>query len=390
LITGEKWRTHRRIGNQVLGPPAVKEIQPLVGKAVRQLLTQLLEKPNDFLHHARYMTGDIIMKMIYGIEVLPAEDPYIMAAQDILEKMTVASIPGTYWVDFMPILKYIPDWLPGASFKRRAKEWKAAVSKTVDTPFQVAKNSIANGTNLPSLTSSNLADIDYSEKNALQEEEDLKNVAGTLYVVGADSTTSSMSTFFLAMMTNPEAQAQAQAELDRVLGPGKLPTMEDEVLLPFVTAVVKEVLRWKTVSPIGNPHALEADDIYQGYKLSAGTIVVTNIWAMLHDKELYPEPYTFNPERFIKNGHWNPSVVDPTDITFGFGRRICSGKYLAYSTLWISIASVLTMFNITKAMDEDGHTIEPSGEYTSGTFCKPVPFKCCIKPRSKRHAQECQ
>jgi len=50
---------------------------------------------------------------------------------------------------------------------------------------------------------------------------------------------------------------------------------------------------------------------------------------------------------------------------FGFGRRICPGKYMAHSTVWVAIASILTVFDITKARDEQGRVIEPTYEYVS-------------------------
>ena len=60
-----------------------------------------------------------------------------------------------------------------------------------------------------------------------------------------------MCTFFLAMLANPEAQKRAHKELDATLRPGDLPQFCDQDSLPFISAIVKEVLRWKTIAPIG-------------------------------------------------------------------------------------------------------------------------------------------
>ena len=64
-------------------------------------------------------------------------------------------------------------------------------------------------------------------------------------------TVTATSTFIYAMLKYPEVLKKAQEELDRVIEPGHLPTLEDEEFLPYTTAIVKEVLRWKTVLPIG-------------------------------------------------------------------------------------------------------------------------------------------
>ena len=71
---------------------------------------------------------------------------------------------------------------------------------------------------------------------------------------GTDTTLASVHTFILAMLHYPEVQRKAQAELDRVLHHDRrLPGFEDQADLPYLTAVMKEVLRWQPVAPIGMP-----------------------------------------------------------------------------------------------------------------------------------------
>jgi len=81
------------------------------------------------------------------------------------------------------------------------------------------------------------------------------------------------------------------------------------------------------------------DDVYKGYHIPKKAIVIGNTWrveliqllmsfllidnfrAMLHDDEQYPNPSTFDPERFLKDGKLNPGILDPSEVAFGFGRR---------------------------------------------------------------------
>ncbi|KAJ7231653.1 cytochrome P450 [Mycena rebaudengoi] len=135
------------------------------------------------------------------------------------------------------------------------------------------------------------------------------------------------------------------------------------VVALYVSVLVKEVLRWKNVTPIGVPHFLATEDEYRGYRLPAGSIVIGSTWAILHDGLLYPDPYTFKPERFLLDGKLNPAVKDPDCAAFGFGRRICPGRHMGRSSIWITVASILATFNIDKAVDEAGHVIEPTFEY---------------------------
>ena len=80
------------------------------------------------------------------------------------------------------------------------------------------------------------------------------------------------------MAMHPDKQRIAQEELDRVVGKHRLPDFSDYDQLPYVRAIVKEVLRWHVVSPLGLPHVSLEDDVYEGYFIPAGTIVNTNMW----------------------------------------------------------------------------------------------------------------
>ena len=130
-----------------------------------------------------------------------------------------------------------------------------------------------------------------------------------------------MQTFFLAMVLNPDAMKKAQGELDRVVGKERLPDFSDKDKLPYIDALVKELLRWNPPVPTGFPGRATQDDVYRGYFIPAGTIVMGNIWAIFRDPNVYPDPEVFNPDRFLKDGKPNPLVPNPGDRVFGFGRR---------------------------------------------------------------------
>jgi hypothetical protein len=87
-----------------------------------------------------------------------------------------------------------------------------------------------------------------------------------------------MSCFFLAMTLFPEVQLKAQEEIDRIVGTKRLPNFEDRANLPYVDAIVKEVLRWHPVGPIGLPHMTTEDDIFNGYLIPKGALMFANIW----------------------------------------------------------------------------------------------------------------
>ena len=78
--------------------------------------------------------------------------------------------------------------------------------------------------------------------------------------------------------------------------------------------------------------------------------------AILHDPEIYPDPEEFKPERFLNE---DGSVRDdPTlSLVFGNGKRVCPRRHFVDATIFIVTSSVLSVFNVTKAKDENGHEI---------------------------------
>lgn len=93
--------------------------------------------------------------------------------------------------------------------------------------------------------------------------------------------------------------------------------------------------------------------------------------AITHDEKAFPNPDAFIPERFLdKNGQLKDKLnLDHHDAeiaTFGFGRRICPGRYLALNSLWITMASVLAAFDLVSPLDDKGNIILPSTKSTSG------------------------
>ena len=80
------------------------------------------------------------------------------------------------------------------------------------------------------------------------------------------------------MIMFPDVQKKAQAELMAVVGPNRLPEYEDVQSLPYIRAIAKECLRWRSVVPLGIPHRVLEDDEYRGFHIPKGAIVLTNIW----------------------------------------------------------------------------------------------------------------
>lgn len=85
---------------------------------------------------------------------------------------------------------------------------------------------------------------------------------------------SSTSWFILAMTMHPSVQRRAQEELDGIVGSDRLPDHEDLAFLPYVQAVLLEVLRWRPAVPLGIPHRVMVEDEYDGYRIPKGSMII--------------------------------------------------------------------------------------------------------------------
>ncbi|TRM58958.1 cytochrome P450 [Schizophyllum amplum] len=375
-------RARRRLTHGLLHESASARFRPIELRAAHTFIrTMLSAGAGDLESEVRYMAGIVILRVAYGLDITSKDDPNVTAARAAAHTLIAVATPGAFFVNSLPALKYVPEWMPGAGFQRQAREWHGLARKVVDRPFNRVKNSMvraANGQPVnPSFTSIAL------EKGV--DDAVIRDAAATMYLAGADTTAVTLLNFTLAMLDRPELQTRAQAELDAILAPGQLPDFTQENQLPFVTAIVLETLRWMPVTPVAVVHSyngMEAD-IYKGYTIPAGSTVVPNVWSMVHDETVYPDSYTFKPERFLTSeGELDTDVRDPRKFVFGFGRRICPGRNLAYDSVWITIASVLRVFNIEKATRADGSIIEPAREWISGLVLSPKHFQCVYVPRS--------
>ncbi|KAJ7764633.1 cytochrome P450 [Mycena maculata] len=375
---GPDYKKHRRVFQHGFNRRESTGYQPVQMRENTLLLQKLLTDPDKYDSHLRTTTGAVIMMIGLGYQITE-NDEFVRIAEAAQLAMVSAARPGAYLVDLLPILKYIPEWFPGASFQKVARQGRELSQELQNKPFTWAVKQFNEGNALPSFFKDLMENKEVASDDPAEAEHIIQCATAVMYATGADTILASTLTFILAMLHAPHVQKIAQEELDRVVGTDRLPNYTDQEALPYINAIVKESLRWELVIPLGVPHRAMEDDVYNGYFIPAGTIMIANQWGISHDEQVFSDPFAFRPERFLNK---ESPLPDPSTIAFGWGRRICPGRFLAENSLWLHVATILACFNISPAIGNDGKIVPPRN-YTSGMASRPLPFPCSITPRNE-------
>ncbi|KZT37262.1 cytochrome P450 [Sistotremastrum suecicum HHB10207 ss-3] len=375
-----RFPAYRRMAHDEMGPRQIHRYVSAMEDSVKILLRSLLSDPTNFIMHLRNSQGRAMMKTTYGYTVESDNDYYVGIAERWMDILKYHMRPGQWLVDSYPFLKYLPQWMPGGGFKVFAAEKKAQTREALSAPMQWVKSEMSAGRAYPSFVSRQLS---RSEELTEYDEEIVKQLAASMYIGGIDTVPAVFSTFFLMMIHSSDAQKRAQEEIDHVVGPDRLPRLSDKPKLPYVEALIKEILRYHPPSPIGSAHCVHQDDFYEGMFIPKGSLVYANIWAITHDESIYPDPFKFDPARhLIENTEKGKAQPDPRTFVFGFGRRLCPGMHVAEASIFLTLSSILATFNIVKSKAATGEEITPALQFTGGSISRPEEFRCTIVPRS--------
>jgi cytochrome P450 len=393
---GKEWSVRRKLLHQALTPKALKLYKPVQTAEASRLCQQLLDNPADWEKLLERFTSSIVFCVAYGHRIDSLNANVIRQRFKFMHVAASLNVPGKYLVESFPVLKHVPDALAPwkADIKARGREEAAANMGLVNVVRSDLARAKSQGDDIPDSLCKLLLELREKEHIPLSDR-NFSYIPASLFGAGSDTTASTLCTAFLALVTHPETLHAAHSELDIVVGTDRSPTFEDEAALPYIRALVKEVLRWRPVAVLGGtPHASTEDDRYEGYYIPSGTTVLGNSWAINLNEEYYPNPHQFDPTRFLDEALAERSKA-PTPLTgkphpaksghssFGWGRRICPGANLAENSLYIALAKILWAFDIQPREGVEYDTFS----YTEGFNIRPRKFECEIRVRSEAHKQ---
>ncbi|XP_030577731.1 cytochrome P450 2J2-like [Archocentrus centrarchus] len=195
-----------------------------------------------------------------------------------------------------------------------------------------------------------------------------------LFEAGTETTANTLRWALVFMMTYPDIQEKVQAELDRVIGQSRQPTLADRPNLPYTDAVIHEVQRFGNIAPLGFPRSASKDTTLGGYFIPKGTAATMILASVLFDKNEWETPDVFNPEHFLDSqGQFRKRDAF---LPFSAGKRMCLGEPLAKMETFLFFASVLQRFTFTPVPGE-----MPSLDGVLGFTHTPQEFRMMAVPR---------
>lgn len=308
LPYGDRWRAYHKLHASVLNVRVSDMYRPLHDLESRQLLLELSE-PDAGERFAQYFfrySASLVYSLAYGIRLARGDEPELKVADQVMHELNQVFL-HTWLVDIIPWANVLP---------RALAPWKRTADRMHKFESNFLRGLVESAEKKPGWNWSKNMWAMKEGKNMSSIE--LGYILGVLYEAGSDTTAIALSVFVMAMVLYPQVARKAQDEIDRVVGPERMPTFDDLENLPYIHAIVKEVLRWRPVIPGGIPHAVTEDDEYAGYHIPKGTVIIPNLWAMAMDPQVFEHPQEFSPERWIEN-------PDMPLFPFGFGRRVCPG-----------------------------------------------------------------
>ncbi|KAK5126620.1 hypothetical protein LTR85_009554 [Meristemomyces frigidus] len=378
------FRQARKLMHLLCKESAATSYQPTQTLESTRLLYDLIRKPDDYEGWLMRYSSGLIFRLGFGKAMKDNNDPLLKRIFKVVHQVERVASPGAYLVDTFPILMQLPDWL--APFKRELKGLHAEERDLFSTLLNDMRRQTEQG-KAPDCWEKTY--IEHQKEYALTEEHGAY-VVGTLFEAGAGTTAAAMMSWLLCMVHHPEELRKLQDQIDEVVGDSRLPNFDDMPNLPRVRAAAKETLRWRPVTAGGLPHLSEKDDVYDGMFIPAGTNIHPNQWAIHREPALYPDPETYNPDRWLNPKY--PTYREPLTqfpnlqnfSCFGFGRRICPGQHIAERSIHLLVARIAWACNIKRKVGKDGKLVEvPLYDYVSGFNVQPEWFAFDLTVRSE-------
>ncbi|XP_026142672.1 cytochrome P450 1A1-like [Carassius auratus] len=278
--------------------------------------------------------------------------------------------------DFIPFLRI----LPSTSMKKFV-DLNARFSKLVKKIVNDHYNNF-NKDNIRDITDSlinHCEDRKLDENSNIQvSDEKIVGIVNDLFGAGFDTISTALSWGVVYLVAYPEIQERLQREMKEKIGLDRTPRLSDRTDLPLLEAFVLEIFRHSSFVPFTIPHCTSKDTSLNGYFIPKDTCVFVNQWQVNHDPELWKDPSSFNPDRFLTaDGTELNKMEGEKVLIFGLGKRRCIGESIGRAEVFLFLAILLQRL---KFSGMPGEMLDLTPEYGLAMKHKPCMLRVTPQP----------
>ena len=378
--SGEKWKIQSQfaqtqfkklgLGKEKMERLLLDEIEELIGEL--EEMSENGSKPVEIGFQINVAIVNVMWAILTG-ERKSHQDPKLIgllkAVNECIELATTSGI-----LLFMPFLiKVFPEWCFGITKMRKLMKSTYGYLRDV---IKQHKTNISNENEEPKdFIDSFLREMKKPDKHESFNDFQLEVLCSELFGAGGEPTSVTLKWAIRYLAKNPEIQKKAQEELEYVVGSGAQVRMSDRQNLPYVQALIMDLIRLSDIHPIGVMHSPSQDTKINDYTVPKGTFIIPNFHKVHRDPEFWEKPEELYPE------HWldaNGKFVSKHEgfLSFGTGKRKCPGHDIALIELFMFLSNLLQKFNFKLAPGDCGKV-----ESTAGCVVSPKPYLICLETR---------
>ncbi|KAF1982926.1 putative phenylacetate 2-hydroxylase [Aulographum hederae CBS 113979] len=342
----ESCKARRKAAATALNKPAVQSYMPIIDLEATTSIKEMLKDskygeidldPNPYFQRYALNTS---LTLNYGFRISGNVDDEMLKEITTVERL-VSNFRSTSnnWQDYIPLMRLWP------SSKKGPQEARKRRDVYMQNLLGMLKERIANGTDKPCITGNILKDPETKLNDA-----EINSICLTMVSAGLDTVPGNLI-MGLAYLSTPhglEIQKKALAAIHDVYPSGDAwHACLREEKVPYVTALVKEILRYWTVIPICLPRVSVKDIQYNGATIPRGSTFYMNAYGADYDESHFSNPYSFSPERYLTA----KEEAGTPHYAYGAGSRMCAGSHLANRELYVAFVRLICCFEIIPPKD---------------------------------------
>jgi len=378
--SGEKWKVQSKFAQtqfKKLGAGQAK-MEQFIQDEVDDLTAGLEAKsdngknPVEIGFEINVAVANVMWAMLTG-ERRPHDDPLLLGLLKAVNRcIELATTSGVLL--FMPFLiKFLPECLFGITEMRKLMKTTYGYLREVIQQHKL--NPTDEAEEPKDFIDAFLRESNKSDKHESFNDFQLEVLCNELFGAGGEPTSVTLKWAIRYLAKNPEVQRKAQEEMNQVVGENAKVTLADRQNMPYVQAMIMDLIRLSDIHPIGVMHSPSRDTIIDGYHVPKGTFIFPNFHKVHRDTEFWDKPEELCPEHWLDiNGKFVPKHEG--FLSFGTGKRRCPGHDIALMELFLFLTNLMQKFTFNLAPGDCGKV-----EATAGCVVSPKPYPISLSPR---------